>query len=389
MRRILLLAWRYVAYNRLKTSILVACMTLTLFLPIAVHLLVRHYNAELIARAETTPLVVGAKGNRYDLCLSTLYFRAESPDPVEFGEVTKLGETGLGLPIPVHARFTAHEFPVVGTSLDYFEFRGLTVREGTPPLVLGDAVVGSEVASALGLRAGGTLLTDQKNLYDLSRSYPLKMHVVGVLDATGTPDDHAVFVDVKTAWVIEGLAHGHKDMTKETSPNLVLERTDENVITTAAVYEYAEVTPENIDSFHFHGDPAKFLITAVIVVPADRKSATLLKGRYSLSKDRQMLVPLEVIGELMGIVFKVEMFFKVNFGVVAVSTALFLVLVVLLSLRIRKTEMRTMFKIGASRWTVFWLQATELGMILLMGLAVASLAAGALVLFAPAFVRVL
>ncbi len=389
MRRILLLAWRYVAYNRLKTSILVACMTLTLFVPIAVHVLVRHYNAELIARARSTPLIVGAKGNRYDLCLSTLYFRAESPDPVEFGEVTKLGDTGLALPIPVHARFTAHDFPVVGTSLDYFEFRGLQVREGTPPLVLGDAVVGSEVARALGLRAGGTLLTDQKNLYDLSRSYPLKMHVVGVLDATGTPDDHAVFVDVKTAWVIEGLAHGHKDMTKETSPNLILERTDENVVTTAAVYEYAEVTPENIESFHFHGDPANFLVTAVIVVPADRKSATLLKGRYSLSKDRQMIVPLEVIGELMGIVFKVEMFFKANFGVVAISTALFLVLVVLLSLRIRKSEMRTMFKIGASRWTVFWLQATELGMILLMGLAVASLAAAALVLLAPEFVRVL
>ena len=389
MRRILLLAWRYVAYNRLKTAILVACITLTLFLPIAVHLLVRHYNAELIARAQATPLVVGAKGNRYDLCLSTLYFRAESPDAIGFGEVAKLGGSGLGLAIPVHVRFTARDFPVVGTSLDYFEFRGLTVREGTLPLVLGDTVVGSKVAEALVLGAGSGLLSDQRNIYDFDRSYPLKMHVVGVLAETGTPDDHAVFVDVKTAWIMEGLAHGHKDVANETSPTLILDRTDENVVTTAAIFEYNEVTPENIDSFHFHGERAEFPITAVIVVPADRKSATLLEGRYGISKDRQMLEPPRVIAELMGMVFKVEMFFNANFAVVVLSTALFLVLVVLLSMRIRKREMRTMFKIGASRGTVFWLQATELIIVMLMGLAVAALAAGALVLFAPELVGIL
>ncbi|MHC4202355.1 MAG: hypothetical protein ACYSU0_20375 [Planctomycetota bacterium] len=394
MRRILLLAWRYVAFNRLKTSILVACMTLTLFLPIAVHVLVRHYNAELIARAETTPLVVGAKGNRYDLCLRALYFKAKSPDPIEFGEVAKLRDTGLALPIPVHARFTAHNkrSPIVGTSLDYFAFRGLEVREGTLPLVLGDAVVGSEVAEALSLGPGDGLLSDERSVYILSGAYPLKMHVVGVLDDTGSPDDHGVFVDVKTAWIIEGLTHGHKDVSKEASRDLIIERTDTKVVTTAKIFEYTEVTPDNVGSFHFHGDPAGFPVTAVIVVPADQKSEVILKARYDVGpygEDRQMIRPLKVIGDLMGIVFKVEMFFKMNFGVVAVSTALFLVLVVLLSLRIRKSEMRTMFKIGASRWTVFWLQATELGMILLMGLAVASLAAGALVLLAPEFVRVL
>ncbi len=393
MRRILLLAWRYITYNRLKTTILVACVTLPLFLPIAVHLLVRQYNAELISRAKTTPLVVGAKGNRYDLCLGTLYFKAKSPDPIGFGEVAKLRDSGLQvLPIPIHARFTAKQVPIVGTSLDYFEFRKLTVRDGTLPGVLGDAVVGHEAAKELSLAPGDSLLSDEKSLYVLSGTYPLRMHVVGVLAETGTPDDHAIFVDVKTAWMVEGLMHGHKDVSKERSPDLVLEYTDTTVVTTAKIFEYTEVSPENIGSFHSHGDPADFPLTAVIVVPADRKSETILRGRYDggpYSKDRQMIRPLDVIQDLMGIVFKIEVFFKINFGVVVLSTALFLVLVVLLSMRIRKREMETMFKIGASRGTVFWMQAAELLMILCMSLAVAGLVAAMLVLFAPEFVRIL
>ena len=49
-------------------------------------------------------------------------------------------------------------------------------------------------------------------MYDLSAEYPLKMRVTGILAPTGTPDDLAVFTDVKTAWVIDGIGHGHDDL---------------------------------------------------------------------------------------------------------------------------------------------------------------------------------
>ena len=38
------------------------------------------------------------------------------------------------------------------------------------------------------------------------------MQVVGVLEPSYTADDGAIFVDLKTAWVIQGLVHGHQDM---------------------------------------------------------------------------------------------------------------------------------------------------------------------------------
>ena len=69
MTRLLLLTWRYMAFNKIKSAIMVVCLTITLFLPIAVHVMISHYENDLMARAESTPLIVGAKGNRYDLVL--------------------------------------------------------------------------------------------------------------------------------------------------------------------------------------------------------------------------------------------------------------------------------------------------------------------------------
>jgi len=37
---------------------------------------------------------------------------------------------------------------------------------------------------------------------------------LGETESTGTADDLAVFVDVKTTWIIEGLAHGHQDLSR-------------------------------------------------------------------------------------------------------------------------------------------------------------------------------
>ena len=67
--RTLLLAWRYVAYHKVKTAILIACITLTTYLPVVVHGLISRLERELTARAASTPLVIGAKGSRFDLTL--------------------------------------------------------------------------------------------------------------------------------------------------------------------------------------------------------------------------------------------------------------------------------------------------------------------------------
>ncbi len=389
MSRVLLLAWRYVAYNKVKTTILTVCLTLTILLPLTAHLLIEHYGEWLMARARATPLVAGAKGNRFDLVLRALYFGSAELDPIRMAEVRRVRDDGLGTPIPLHLGFTARKHPVVGTSLEYFDFRRLELRQGTLPLRLGQAVLGANVAAELQLATGDHLFSDQRSLYDITKTYPLKMQVVGVLGESGSPDDDAVFVDIKTAWVIEGITHGHQDVIRATDSDVILERQEDNVTTSEGIVEYNEVTASNLASFHTHGDPDELPLSAMIILPADRKSATLLKARYSLSETSCLLVPEDVVAELMGLVFKVKRVFDAGFTLIIISTVLFVLLVILLSQRIRRREMETIYKIGCSRMMAFWLQAAELGFVLLMSLAAAAGLSLAAVLAAPHLVRLL
>lgn len=388
MNRILLLVWRYIAFHKLKTAILVSCITLTGYLPVTFHWLVDHFQGQLTARAQTTPLVLGAKGNRFDLALHALYFRVGAPATITMQEVDNIRAGGLADPIPLDIQFRARGFPIVGTSLEYFSFRGLEVTDGSPLVRLGDCVLGAGVARALRLGPGDRLTTDPENVFDISGTYPLNMRVVGVLAEAHCPDDEAVFVDLKTSWIIQGIGHGHQDLTTTDDDKVILERTDKKVVARDSLFQYTEITEDNLASFHFHGDPAGFPITACIVLPHDQKSEVLLLGRYGSPKARaQILKPVDVVKELMEMVFKVRRFFDATIVLVAVSTGLFLVLVVLLSLRLRRREMETMFKLGCSRLTIFWLQSVELATILLASFTLALALASVTMYFAPMVMR--
>lgn len=398
MSSVLWLAWRHARHHWGRSLILIGCLAITLMLPLAIERLVDHYERDLMARAHATPLVVGAKGNRFDLVLKSLYFDTDYDERVAMADLEPVEEQGFGQAIPLHTRFSAHRLteqddwaasyesaPVVGTTLAYFDYRGLRAAHGSMPLFLGDAVVGAAAAERLGLEVGSAVLSDPVNAYDPAQSFQLKMPVVGVLAGSGTPDDDAIFVDLKTAWVLEGIGHGHEDLrTVENSGLVDTERSSgSNVVATAKVVRYQEITPENRSSFHFHGDRSGFPITSLILVPESEKMRTIALGWYNLSETRQLLQPTEVVAELMGLVFQIKRFFDANAIVVALTTALLVALVLLLSYRLREREMATLFKIGCARGVMIGLQACEILILLLAGMGLALLGAWASVYAAP------
>ncbi len=357
----LYLAWKYIAYNRIKTAVLVTCVTLISFLPFALQLLLDESERQLMSRAVSTPLVVGAKGSALDLVMNALYFGDERPETISMESATRIWDSELALPIPLYTRFKARGFPIVGTSLDYFSFRNLDLASGRSLAVLGECVLGARAAEALDLKPGDSLVSSPESLFDLAGVYPLKMTVVGICNRTHTSDDLAVFVDLKTAWVIQGLGHGHQDVTRLTDPTLVLERTDSNVAATAKLYHYTEIDEKNLDSFHFHGNTDVYPITAVIAVPNDEKSGTILQGRY-LNKEetQQILRPAEVIDGLLQNIFRIKNVLDAVVSVVALATIMAIVLVFALSLRLREREIQTIFKIGCSRMTITKLLGAEI-----------------------------
>lgn len=362
----LYLGWRYLAHHRFKSSILIASITLMLFLPAATRLLVEDSATALTARANQTPLIIGARGSELELVLNTLYFHAESPSEIPNSALTEAQATGFAAVIPIHSRFHAQGAPIVGTSLNYFDFRGLRIADGRQMGLLGECVIGANVAARLGLRPGDSIISSPETVFDIAGVYPLKMRIAGVLAANGTADDDAVIVDVRTTWIIQGLGHGHTDLAGPGAGTAVLSRRDDMITANASVTQYAEITPENISAFHFHGLDKSFPLTSIIAVPTDQKNGTLLRGRYQDSELLQLVVPGKVLDDLLATVFAVQNYVILGLAILSLATVAVITLVFLLSQQLRKGEFQTLLRIGASRGYIAVLVASEIGFVFLI-----------------------
>jgi len=393
MNTLLLLAWCEAWHHRTRTVILTACLAIVVYLPVAVQVLVARAEASMRARAAATPMVLGAPGSRYDLTLHALYFRtgdASSFAGVTAGHADAVRDERLATVVPLHVRHAARGYPVVGTTLDYFEFRGLRVARGDTLSRLGDCVLGADVAASLGLAPGDHLMTDPENVFDISGGYPLKMRVIGVFDRTNTPDDGAVFVDLRTAWIVSGIGHGHNPAAETAGVNDTPSDPSDparNIQLNLGAVEYQQITDENIDSFHFHGDTSRFPVTAMIAIPPDDKSATILAARHD-SGAVVALRPVRVVDELMAMVFRVKAVFDAIALLVIVATFMLTLLVMWLSVRLRRGEMETMFKIGCGRGVTLTLHALGLAIVIVGGVTVAAVALAATLPMGPTLIRI-
>ncbi len=368
LRDCLHLAWRYLAHHRWKTALLVAAVAVIVYVPVALNVLVAGGRSELMARAEATPLLVGHRGSALELVLAALYFDTDPPEPTRHAEVDRIEASGLALPIPLHLRFRTRGHPIVGTTLDYLEFRGLRVARGRPMALLGECVVGAAAARALDVSPGDVVVSSPETTFDLAGVYPLELEVVGVLEAAGDADDEAVFVDLRTAWIIEGLGHGHQDLAAAGAESAVLSREGDRIVANASVVEHNRITDENRGSFHFHGDLSDYPVSAVLAVPHDVRSRTLLMGRFEGPDEASLVVrPSAVMAELLETVLTIRAYLMGAFTVVAIATGATLALVFALSIRLRRREIETMADIGGAQGRIVGVLAAEVLLVLALG----------------------
>jgi putative ABC transport system permease protein len=293
-------------------------------------------------------LLLGSKGSATELCLSSLYFRESNSEPIPYSCLEQVRQEGLAQAIPLHLEYRVKKQPIVGTTQEYFSFRGLSFESGRPMAVLGECVLGAKAARNLNARVGSSVISTPAGAFDIAGSFPLKMTVVGILKPGQTPDDQAVFTDVKTTWVISGKAHGHQDVGQQTADSLLLSKSESRAVASPAVLSYTEITPENIGSFHFHGNPENYPVNAVIAAPVDKKSELILRGRYQDHPTLQMVVPEDVVDELIDTVVSVKDLLLLAALSVGLATLLITALVFLLSIQLRKAEITTMKQIGAA-----------------------------------------
>ncbi len=386
MRGASLLVARRLAHEWPQTAILVACLAVTVLLPLAGRLLLDRYSESLRQRAAATPLVVGAAGSPIELVLASLYFEPAALPTIPYGEVLSLDAEADVLAVPLSLRFTARGHPVVGTRFDYFGRRGLRPASGSLLQRLGDCVLGASAARDLGVSTGDALFTDPREAYDLATAPPLKMLVRGVLEASGTPDDDAVFVDLRTAWILEGLLHGHADPVKLPEA-AILGRDGERIVLDEGIREYYEVREDNLAGFHLHGEESAMPISAILVFPENDRIGTIIEARLDEPESRQAVRPALVIDGLLATVVRVKRLFDAITVLLGTTTILLAGLVIALSLRARRGEILVMQAMGASPWTVRRIVLGEVVAVLLAAATAGAIAAWAAAQAAPDLIR--
>ncbi|MDF1815834.1 MAG: ABC transporter permease [Verrucomicrobiales bacterium] len=339
------LGTRYIRRNRTKTILLTAAFTLVWLLPTTVARVVSLAEKHLRSRAADTPLIIGRTGSPLELVFNGLYFTRPEITTFPYREATELDDDVSA--IPIYARYSAQENRIVGTTIDYFRFRNIDFAEGRSFIRMGECVLGAKVAEANDITVGDSVISSPGSMFDLAGVYPLKMNVCGIMAPTGSPDDNAIFVDLKTTWIIEGLGHGHEEADKVSEDQILPGSEDGKIKLNASVVNFNEVTAENAADFHFHGDQGDFPISSAIVITDNAKSQALLKGSYLSRTDMQIISPAVEMDELFDTVFRIQQVVTGILFLIGIATLAIGFLVFILSYRLRIREFQNLSNMGA------------------------------------------
>lgn len=329
---------------------------LLLALPAFTRLAGARLESAWLARARATPVVLAARGDEYDVTLAALQWRG-APRPVPYA--LRRAAWPYGLVAPVHLGHQVGPAPLVGVDPAYFDARRLVVAEGRRPALLGEGAVGADAARAAGLRLGDRLRPDSPALYNPAGAAPLMIEVVGIFQATGTPDDEAVFVGLESAWALDGHLHGHA----EVRPEDAVDPKADTLEAGASLFLFSEAGEAERGRFHGHADPEDLPVHAVLVWPRDDRARDELLGDLASSETHQAVRPERVVARVLGLLFRLRALLDAWFGAVALAVAGVAAVLLRLQLRLRAPELALMARLGASRASLALVVGLELGLI--------------------------
>jgi putative ABC transport system permease protein len=205
MSPILHLTWRSVLNRRLTVALTVVSVALSVALLLGVERLRTNARDSFANTIAGTDLVIGARSGPVQLLLYSVFRIGNPTNNVSWKSLQEVAaHPQVAWVVPLSLGDSHRGYRVLGTERGYFERyrygrgRGLVFGEGRPFAELFEAVVGAEVAQALGYTVGSPLVVSH-GAGDVSFAEhgdkPFK--VVGVLARTGTPVDRTVHVSLE------------------------------------------------------------------------------------------------------------------------------------------------------------------------------------------------
>jgi putative ABC transport system permease protein len=359
------------ALQSLMNRWLTACLTI-LAIAFSVMLLLGVEKVRTGARqsfADTisgTDLIMGARSGNLNLLLYSVFRIGNATNNVtwkSYQDIVKRPEVSWSIPLSLGD--SHHGFRVLGTTVEYFtryKYRhgqSLAFSSGEPFKDLFDAVIGSDVAAALGYRVGDKIVVAHGiGSVSFVEHDDKPFRVSGILAKTGTPVDRTVHVSLEA---IEAI---HVDWQS------------------GARIPGQIVSADEVRTMHL----APNAITAALI-GLDSKLSTFKMQRFINEYSEEPLtaiIPGATLQELWGLVGTAETALSAVSAMVVATALLGMVTMILTTLNERRREMAILRSVGARPATVLGLLAAEGGLLTIAGVIVGTLALyGALLLLRP------
>jgi putative ABC transport system permease protein len=293
-------------------------------LALVVPMSVSSFEKGAVQAASIFDLLITSDGSQSQAVLNSIYYQDVplSNMPYRVYEALREDERTVRA-VPLGFGDNYEGFPIVGTTLDYFELRSkpsdpLYYRLEQGELFSGEehAVIGSFVASSLGLNVADRF----QPMHGVEAVFEEETHnheyeVSGILKATGGPSDRAIYVDLTSVWEVHGQGeHTHAEEshgeelaeTHADEPHTDELHTNELNSDEVAAHEeelHAEVgswTLDNLDTISMTSlDTDDRGITAILWAPHDLNDVYVVANQINNDIDGiQAIFPGSVISRL-------------------------------------------------------------------------------------------
>ncbi len=213
LRVVFLMTRKSLRHHRLSTTVTVAIVGLAAGLVMSVFALSHQSELAFTGGDLGFDAVVGARGSKLQLVLNAVYHLETSPGNIPWSLYTAIRDdprVARALPYAVGDNFRGYR--IVGTTIevfDAFQFRrGETfhVRAGGRVFdpARREAVLGSRVADATGLRVGSTFEPYHGITFDPAAKHTETYEVVGILETTNTAADRVVWIPIEGMFRLDG-----------------------------------------------------------------------------------------------------------------------------------------------------------------------------------------
>jgi putative ABC transport system permease protein len=345
-------AWRSIRQRALVSALTILSMGLGVALVVAVLVVYGVVYQSFHRGSGGYDLIVGAKGGREQLVLNTVFYLSEPVGNIPYTFYEELTEgkyaSDVETAIPVAMGHTYQGFRVVGTvpemftELTYGDNRTYEFAQGENFKAENhfEGVLGAVAAAKTRLQIGEPFQAVH-GTGEGGQTHRQTFKVVGILAPTGTPMDHAVFVNMR----------GFQDIHSGES----------------AANHHDEADADHDEHGHEHNE-----ITAILVcVPKNRADAgrtDVLARAINDGPVAQAVVPTKVIAELFeGVLGKLQWILLGMAVLTVIEAGIGIMVSIYNSMSDRRHEIAVMRALGASRLTVMAIILMESILLAMMG----------------------